>query len=101
MIHGMPIVAHVLFPFNFKMYAVLCARAKCALHRQKLHDVAYSGLVTNSNARFACGSMVHFYLVQEMWLCEPHFLNKNVSFNPVGGTSSRLSRQTPGLKPTA
>jgi hypothetical protein len=36
------------------------------------------------------------------WLGEPIFREKDLgNFRPAGGESGRLSRQTPGLEPTA
>jgi len=52
-------------------------------------------------ADFACGSVVLFYLFQEMWHVVPHFLKKTVPFHPAGDESGQVSRQMPGLEPTA
>ncbi len=50
---------------------------------------------------FACGSVVLFYLFQEIWHNVPNFLKETVSFHPAGGESGHVSRQMPGLEPTA
>jgi hypothetical protein len=52
--------------------------------------------------RFACGSMVHFDLFSQKicTLCK-FFVKKAGFFRPAGDESGRLSRQTPGLEPTA
>jgi len=53
-------------------------------------------------AGFACGSMVLFFLFTQIFAhCAKICVNKDVFFRPAGGGAGRLSRQTPGLEPTA
>jgi hypothetical protein len=54
------------------------------------------------NGRIACGSVVHFLsFAQKICTLCKFFVQKVGFFHPAGGESGWLSRQMPGLEPTA